>query len=96
MKIRTLTADALLAALSMCVYAIESAVPPLVAVPGVKLGLANAVTLTAIRISFPMHISPFRGIGGCAPKESADFGCDWDFCGTQSPCLLYRETHPAG
>lgn len=50
MKIRTLTADALLAALSMCVYAIESAVPPLVAVPGVKLGLANAVTLTAIYI----------------------------------------------
>lgn len=41
------------------------------------------------------HLS-FRGIGGCAPKESADFGCDWDFCGTQSPCLLYRETHPAG
>lgn len=36
------------------------------------------------------------GIGGCAPKESADFGCDWDFCGTQSPCLLYRETHPTG
>lgn len=41
------------------------------------------------------HLS-FRGIGGCAPKESAAFGCDWDFCGTQSPCLLYRETHPAG
>ena len=38
----------------------------------------------------------FRGIGGCAPKESAAFGCDWDFCGTQSPCLLYRETHLLG
>ena len=44
-------------------------------------------------------ISPFRGIGGGKPskskaaRKSAAF--DWDF-GTQSPCLLYNETHPAG
>lgn len=51
MKIRILTVDAMLTAVSMCVYAIESAIPPLVSFPGVKLGLANAVTLAAIYIS---------------------------------------------
>lgn len=60
------------------------------------LSFSFTVTRTAIRTSFPIHISPFGGLGAAPPKESADFGCDWDFCGTQSPCLLYRETHPAG
>ena len=55
------------------------------------------MTRTAIRISFPIISSLlFGGLGAAPPKEPADFGCDWDFCGTQSPCLLYRETHPAG
>ena len=45
---------------------------------------------------FPHTHLSFRGIGGCAPKESADSGCDGDFCGTQSPCLLYHRTPPQG
>ena len=50
MKTSKLVTTALIAALSLGVYAIESAIPPLVAVPGVKLGLANAVTLAGLYI----------------------------------------------
>lgn len=57
-----------------------------------------AVTRTEMRTSFPIHISPFRGIGGGSPqrvKPPYRAASDWDF-GTQSPCLLCRRTHPAG
>ena len=60
--------------------------------------LSFAVTRTAIRTSFPIRISPFRGIGGGSPqreKPAFPAASDWDF-GTQSPCLLYCETHPVG
>lgn len=40
---------ALFTTLSLAVYAIESAIPPLVPVPGIKLGLANIVTLLLLR-----------------------------------------------
>ncbi|MCH5343743.1 MAG: Gx transporter family protein [Acetatifactor sp.] len=45
---RKLTTLALLATLSLAVYAIESALPPLVPIPGVKLGLANIITLVSL------------------------------------------------
>lgn len=62
------------------------------------LSFSLAVTRTAIRISFPIRIAPFRGIGGGSPqrvKPTYRAASDWDF-GTQSPCLLYRETRPTG
>lgn len=39
---------ALLTTLSLAVYAIESAIPPLVPIPGIKLGLANIITLVIL------------------------------------------------
>ncbi len=39
---------ALFATLSLAVYAIESAIPPLVPIPGIKLGLANIITLVIL------------------------------------------------
>ena len=45
MSLRKLTTLALYTTLSLAVYAIESAVPPLIPLPGIKLGLANIVTL---------------------------------------------------
>lgn len=45
---RRLTALALFAALSLAVFAIESAIPPLVPIPGIKLGLANIITLIVL------------------------------------------------
>lgn len=38
----------LMSAIAMGIYALESLIPPIVPIPGVKLGLANVVTLVAI------------------------------------------------
>lgn len=45
MTTRKLTTLSLLTALSLILFIIESAIPPLIPVPGIKLGLANIVTL---------------------------------------------------
>lgn len=47
MNIRKMTATAILAATSLVIFVLESQIPPLVPIPGVKLGLANMVTLYA-------------------------------------------------
>lgn len=49
MSVRKISLLALFTTLSLAVYAIESAVPPLVPIPGLKLGLANIVTLVLLR-----------------------------------------------
>lgn len=43
-----LTILALFATLSLAIYAVESALPPLVPIPGIKLGLANIITLVVL------------------------------------------------
>lgn len=45
MKLKRLTALALYVTLSLAVYAVESAIPPLIPIPGIKLGLSNIITL---------------------------------------------------
>ena len=45
MSTKKLTTLALFTTISLAVYAIESATPPLVPIPGIKLGLANIITL---------------------------------------------------
>lgn len=50
MKTKKLVLISLFVCLSITVYAIEGLIPTLVPVPGVKLGLANIITLTAIYI----------------------------------------------
>lgn len=47
-SVKRLTALGLFAALSLAVFAIESAIPPLVPIPGIKLGLANIITLIVL------------------------------------------------
>lgn len=49
MSLKKLTALALYTTLSLAVYAIESAIPPLVPLPGIKLGLANIITLILLQ-----------------------------------------------
>lgn len=49
MSVKKLTLLALLTTISLAVFAIESAIPPLVPIPGIKLGLANIITLAALR-----------------------------------------------
>lgn len=45
MNTKKLTTLSLLTALSLILFIIESAIPPLIPIPGIKLGLANIITL---------------------------------------------------
>ena len=53
MHARKLTVLALFTTLSLAIYAVESAIPPLVPIPGIKLGLANIVTLVLLHCASP-------------------------------------------
>lgn len=48
MNIKKLTTMAMLTAISMIVFLIEAQIPLPIAIPGVKLGIANVITLFAI------------------------------------------------
>lgn len=48
MSPRRLTRDALLTAFALAIYVVELQLPSLVPIPGVKLGLANIITLVAM------------------------------------------------
>lgn len=48
MRTRKLTVMAMLLALALIIFVIEAQLPPLAPIPGIKLGLANIITLTAI------------------------------------------------
>ena len=50
MNTRKLTNLALLAVLALAIYYVESLLPPVVPIPGIKLGLANIITLLVLRI----------------------------------------------
>ena len=58
MKTKKLTTLALLSAIALTIFVIELQIPPLVPIPGVKLGLANIVTVFAV--------FAFRGRDGAA------------------------------
>ena len=49
MPLKKMTLLSLFATLSLAIYAVESAIPPLVPIPGIKLGLANIITLILLR-----------------------------------------------
>ncbi len=49
MGLKKLTTLALYTTLSLIIFAAESAIPPLVPIPGIKPGLANIITLILIR-----------------------------------------------
>lgn len=53
MKIRKLTLMALLTAIALTIFMIEARIPALVPIPGVKLGLANIVTVFAVFVLGP-------------------------------------------
>ena len=48
MKIRKLTLLALLSAIALTIFMVEAQIPPVVPLPGVKLGLANIVTVFTV------------------------------------------------
>ena len=48
MKARKLTQMAMLTAIALTIFMIEAQIPPFVPIPGIKLGLANIVTVFAV------------------------------------------------
>lgn len=48
MKVRKLTTLALLSAIALTIFMIEAQIPALIPIPGVKLGLANIVTVFTV------------------------------------------------
>lgn len=48
-KTKTLTAMSVLTALALIIFMVEAQIPTLTAIPGIKLGLANIVTLIALK-----------------------------------------------
>ena len=48
MKVKKLTTLALFTTLALAIFAVESAIPPLVPIPGIKFGLANIITLVVL------------------------------------------------
>ena len=47
-SVKKLTTLALFTTIALTIFMLESAIPPLVPIPGIKLGLANIVTLTLL------------------------------------------------
>ena len=48
MKVKELTLMALLTAIALTIFMIEAQIPPVVPLPGVKLGLSNIITVYAV------------------------------------------------
>lgn len=48
MKVQDLTVCSVLTAAALVIFLVEAQIPPIVAIPGIKLGLANVVTLFAL------------------------------------------------
>ena len=53
MSIRKLTTLAMFTTLALIVFTVETAIPPLVPIPGIKLGLANIITLVVLCLYSP-------------------------------------------
>ena len=53
MSVKRIARDAVLTALALVIFAVELQIPPLTPVPGIKLGLANVVTVAAIFLFGP-------------------------------------------
>ena len=49
MKTKKLTLMSMLLALALVIFIIEAALPPLAPIPGIKLGLANIITLISLK-----------------------------------------------
>ena len=54
MKAKRISLDALLTALALTIFTVELQIPSIVPIPGVKLGLANIITIFAIFLLGPV------------------------------------------
>lgn len=63
MKLKTLTRMGLLSAVALIMFMVEAQIPVPVPVPGIKLGLANIVTIFAVWV-----MGPWQGVGVLAAR----------------------------
>ena len=54
-SIKTVTLSAVLTALALLLFLVEAQIPSFTAIPGIKLGLANIMTLVAMRLLDKKH-----------------------------------------
>ncbi len=52
-RTKRITVDALLTAVALIIFVVEAMIPPVVPIPGVKLGLANIITVFAMFLLGP-------------------------------------------
>ena len=55
MKVKKLTVMALLCAIALTIFMIEAQIPPVIPIPGVKLGLSNIVTVFSVFVLGPLE-----------------------------------------
>ncbi len=65
MKIKTMTRMALLSAIALTIFWVEAQIPMPISVPGVKLGLANVVTVYAVFSLGAWEAGGFSWFGFC-------------------------------
>lgn len=65
MKVKTMTRMALLSAIALTIFWVEAQIPMPIPVPGVKLGLANVVTVYAVFSLAPGRPGGFCWFGSC-------------------------------
>ena len=63
MKLKTLTRMGLLSAVALIMFMVEAQIPVPVPIPGIKLGLANIVTIFAVWV-----MGPWQGVGVLAVR----------------------------
>ena len=71
MNVKKLTTLAMLTAISMIVFLIEAQIPLPFAVPGIKLGIANVITLFVLWMYGWKEAGAFVPSGGSAPFQLA-------------------------
>ncbi len=62
MRVRRLTRDAMLSGVALIIFLVELQLPPLTPIPGIKLGLANIITVYAV---FALGGADAAGILAC-------------------------------
>ena len=61
MNVRKITRMALLCAIALTIFMLEAQIPPVVPLPGVKLGLSNIVTVFAVFVMGPVEAAVILG-----------------------------------
>ncbi len=96
MKTKRLAADAVLTAAALVVFVIEAQIPAPMAVPGIKLGLANVITLVAMSLfgkkdaAAILFMRILLGSVFCGSAASLTYSLSGGVCCYLVMCLMSR------